>query len=264
MKISSKDNRYIRLYRELGRKKFRSQYGLFPAEGKRLIEDLIDGGLKPQLLLYRESFSDIAFLEKICPHADQVFCVEDRLFDRLSDTRNDQGLLATFPCFCPDIDTFVPSENSLILILNRISDPGNLGTILRCAAAAGVEAVLIEEGSVDLYNPKVIRGTMGSVARVPVFDGLSREKICLFCEKNQIRIFLSDLENALCYDKLPVDEKIAVVFGNEGSGIDEQWHKKIRDSVMIPMENGVESLNVAMASAVICFDHQRKRRKNLK
>ena len=134
----------------------------------------------------------------------------------------------------------------------------NLGTILRCAASSGVEAVLIEEGSVDLYNPKVIRGTMGAIARVPVFSGLSRERICSFCEKNKIRIFLSDLQNAVCYDELPADAKIAVVFGNEGSGIDAQWHKKTADHVMIPMQNGVESLNVAMASAVICFDHQRK------
>ena len=264
MLITSKDNQYIRLVNELKKKKYREKYGMFPAEGKRLIEDLAAASLMPHILLYAEDFSDIAFLEKISLMADYTFAVSRSLFGKICETQNDQGILAVFPVFCSELDRYMPEENALLLILNGVSDPGNLGTIIRSGAAAGVSAVLMEEGCVDLYNPKVIRSTMGAVARVPVFQGLSHEKIVSFLRERKVGAYLADMHQAVPYDEMPSDRPVAVVLGNEGNGISEEWRSLGLPGVMIPMTNGVESLNVAMAAGIIAFDHLRKIRKNLK
>lgn len=264
MVITSKDNQYIRLINELKKKKYREKYGLFLAEGKRLIEDLISASLLPHVILYTESFEDIGFLEKVCGYGDHVFAVEPRLFDKLTDTEHHQGILGAFPMLCPELDRFVPKENDLLLVLNGVSDPGNLGTIIRSAAAAEVGAVLMEEGCVDLYNPKVIRSTMGTVTKVPIFRGLSFDEIQSYLEKHRISGYLADMEQAISYDELPMEQCSAVIFGNEGNGIDKAWRSCGYPGVMIPMARGVESLNVAMAAGIIAFDHARRVRKNLK
>ncbi|MBQ2764365.1 MAG: RNA methyltransferase, partial [Firmicutes bacterium] len=186
MVITSKDNQYIRLINELKKKKYREKYGMFLAEGKRLIEDLCKSSMFPHLILYKESFDDIGLLESVCPKSDHVFAVSDRLFAKLTETEHDQGILAVFPMLCPELKQFVPPEKGLLFILNGVSDPGNLGTIIRSSAAANVSAILMEEGCVDLYNPKVIRSTMGTIAKIPVFQGLSYDEICGYLQKHQI------------------------------------------------------------------------------
>ena len=173
-------------------------------------------------------------------------------------------MIAVFPVLCPELKHFTPEENSLIFILNGVSDPGNLGTIVRSSAAANVAAILMEEGCVDLYNPKVIRSTMGTVAKIPIFHGLEYEEIRSFLNSHEVTTYLADMHEAVCYDELPEDKKVAVVLGNEGNGISDNWRGGSYRGVMIPMENGVESLNVAMAAGIIAFDHHRKVRKNLK
>ncbi len=258
MLITSKDNRFLRLFRELGHKKYREEYGLFPAEGKRLIDDLIGAGLSPHFLLYAEDFKDIAFLEKAAAVSDRVLSVSRSAFSSVSDTQNGQGIAAAFPCLCPELASYRPGVGELILILNEIRDPGNLGTVIRSAAAAGVGAVLLEKGSVDLYNPKVIRATMGTVARVPVFTDLSFEAILSFLDENGVDVYIAGMEEPVCYHEVPVSGKTAVVFGNEGNGISARWRERSFSSLMIPMENGVESLNVAVAASVIAFDHRRR------
>ncbi len=264
MLITSKDNQYIRLVNELKKKKYREKYGMFLAEGKRLVEDLVTSSLVPHVMLYADDFEDIAFLEKVSLTADHTFAVSRSLFGKICETQNDQGVLAVFPVFCPDLKHYAPEENGLILILNGVSDPGNLGTILRSGAAAGVSAILLEEGCVDLYNPKVIRSTMGAIAKVPVFRGLSHEEIIFFLKERHIAVYLADMNEAIPYDDLSFTSPVAVVFGNEGNGISERWRQYGFPGVMIPMINGVESLNVAMAAGIIAFDHCRKLRKNLK
>lgn len=264
MVITSKDNQYIRLVNELKKKKYREKYGMFLAEGKRLIEDFCGSSMFPHVILYKESFDDIGILENICPKSDHVFAVSDKLFNKLTETEHDQGIIAVFPMLCPALKQFVPKENSLIFVLNGVSDPGNLGTIIRSSAAANVSAILMEKGCVDLYNPKVIRSTMGTVAKIPVFHDLAHDEICDYLQKYQIKTYLADMNEAICYDEMPMEQRSAVVMGNEGNGISDSWRNKNYSGVMIPMANGVESLNVAMAAGIIAFEHDRKSRKNLK
>lgn len=259
--ITSKDNQYLKLVRELTKKKFRDEYGLFLTEGKRLIDDLVKAGFVPHLLLYSEEFSDVAFLERICSVADQAFAVEKRLFHQLAETKNEQGVIGVFPQICPDFSGYTLAKNGFLLVLNKIADPGNLGALIRNGAAAGIDAVLLEEGSVDLYNPKTIRATMGTIAKIPVFQGLTFSEIRDFLVNQQVQTYLADMGDDICYHDLPVEAKVAVVFGNEGNGIDAGWRRLQLPRVSIPMENGVESLNVAMAAGIIAYDRYIRSRK---
>lgn len=259
--ITSKDNQYVKLVRDLAKKKYRDDYGLFLAEGKRLIDDLIGAGFMPHLLLYAEDFPDIAFLERVCPSADLVFPVAKPLFHKLCETKNEQGVIAAFPQLCPELDGFMMRENGMLIILDRIADPGNLGAVIRNCAAAGVDAVLLEEGSVDLYNPKTVRATMGTIAKIPVFQGISGEEIRSFLDRQDVMTYLADMSEAVCYHDLPVAGKLAVILGNEGNGVGSEWRRAGFPHVSIPMENGVESLNVAMAAGIIAYDHYIRGRK---
>lgn len=256
--ITSKNNRLLKLYSELQKKKFRYEYGLFPAEGKRLIMDLIDCGLSPHLVLYRENFDDIGFLEKVCSLSDEGEMVREDLFHKLTDTVSEQGIVAAFPMLCPELQSYQGKEQKLYFILNQVQDPGNLGAIIRNCAAAGVEAVFLEEGCADLFNPKVVRSTMGALAKIPVFYHLSGEEIFSFCQREKIEIFLSDMVGKIPYWDLPENRRVAVVFGNEGNGIDAFWQGKNLQRTYIPQKNGVESLNVSMAGGIIAFDFLRK------
>lgn len=259
--ITAKDNQYIKLIRELTKKKYRDEYGLFLAEGKRLIEDLTAAGFLPHLLLYAEDFPDIPFLERACSSADQAFSVARHLFHQLAETKNEQGVIAAFPQLCPDFTKFTMGENGFLLVFSKIADPGNLGAIIRNSAAAGVDAVLLEAGSVDLYNPKTVRATMGTVAKIPVFQGLSFEEIRDFLKNQDAKTYLADMGDAVCYHDLPVEGRVAAVFGNEGNGLNGNWRGLRLPRVAIPMENGVESLNVAMAAGIIAYDRYIRSRK---
>lgn len=257
--ITSKDNQYCRMVGDLQKKKFREEYGLFPAEGKRLIADLISAGLKPHLLLYTEKYKDIAFLETVSKFCDSVFSVSDRIFTKISDTVNSQGIVAVFPLICPEFSSYFPGDNDFLLILNKITDPGNLGTIVRSAAAAGVSALIMEKGCVELFNPKVIRSTMGTVARIPVFYGVGHKEVTDFLRRFNFNCYIADMNHSVSYHEIKIDCRSAVVLGNESLGIGEEWRTGEFHGTMIPMENGVESLNVAMAAGVIAFDVARRK-----
>ncbi len=256
--IISKSNQYIKLYKEIQKKKFRQEYGLFPAEGKRLIEELCHSGLSPHLILYSSDFCDIAYLEKVCPLCDNCFSVEKDIFNKITDTKNSQGIVGAFPLLCPDLNTFACPEKDMVLVLNQLRDPGNLGTIIRTAAAAGIAAIILETGSVDPYNPKVVRSTMGAIATIPVFYDLSIEDIVTYLRSEDFSVYLSDMEGDIPYWDMSLERKLAVVLGNEGNGLSEAWLDLGYEKIYIPQSDKAESLNVAMAGGIIAFDFKRR------
>lgn len=256
--ITSKNNQFLKLYGELQKKKYRREYGLFPAEGKRLIEELTGGGLCPHLILYCDDFEDIAYLEKICPLADNCFAVDRKILESLTDTENSQGIVGAFPLLCPELGDFHCQPGDMVLVLNAIQDPGNLGTIIRSGAAAGVAGIILEEGTVDLYNPKVIRSTMGAIATIPIFYDLTFKEIREHLKSNNYNVYLSHMEGARPYWEIPLDRRVAVVLGNEGAGISSQWKQAGVENIFIPQTDKIESLNVAMAAGIIAFDFRRR------
>jgi TrmH family RNA methyltransferase len=183
--------------------------------------------------------------------------VAAQVFDRVSETETPQGLLAVFPF--PDVAA-APSATvpSLALVVDRIRDPGNLGTLLRAAAAAGVTAVYLSRGSVDPFNSKVVRAGMGAHFRVPIrtLDGAA---VAALTADYPLRV-LADAGAAASYDRLDWRQPAAVIIGSEATGVGPEVAALATTRAAIPLVPGVESLNAAVAGAVFLFEALRQRR----
>jgi TrmH family RNA methyltransferase len=191
------------------------------------------------------------------PDQVPVRLVERRLFDRLSEVQTPQGILAVFPIPGPN-----PAEGDappLVLILDRLRDPGNLGTLLRAAAGSGVSAVYLAPGTVDPWNPKAVRGGMGAHFRLPIM-ALDAVVLAQLQERLPHRVVAST-EAERAYDAIDWWEPAALVIGGEAEGVGRELRAWGNEEAGIPLAQGVESLNAAVAGAVILFEAARQRRR---
>jgi TrmH family RNA methyltransferase len=167
-------------------------------------------------------------------------------------TESPQGLVAVIPF--PTIA--VPAGLTLALVADGLADPGNLGTVLRTALAAGVEAVFLSSGTVDAYNPKVVRAAMGAHFRLPI---VAAPAASLVARLSHLALWLAEPRAGLPYDRLDGSRPLALIVGGEAHGIAEVWRRASTGSLAIPTAGGVESLNAAVAAAVILFEIRRQR-----
>jgi TrmH family RNA methyltransferase len=167
-------------------------------------------------------------------------------------TESPQGLVAVMPI--PEIPP--PAELSLVVVVDKLADPGNLGTLLRTALAAGVEAVFLSPGTVDAYNPKVVRSGMGAHFRLPLLSGSPED---VLPRLSGVPIWLAEPCAGLPYDRLDARRPLALVIGGEARGPSDVWRSKATGTVSIPMAASSESLNAAVAAAVILFEIRRQR-----
>ena len=185
--------------------------------------------------------------------------IEDRVFEKISDTKTPQGVLSVIKQPFYSLDDMI-KEGKLYVILEDIQDPGNLGTIIRTAEGAGVSGVIMSKGCVDIFNPKTIRSTMGSVYRVPfVYTDDLKETITKVKEK-KIEVFAAHLKGKKNYDDI-IYRRAAFLIGNEGNGLSEETAALADTYIRIPMEGQVESLNAAVATAVLMYEFARQMRK---
>ncbi len=254
--IVSKDNQHLKLIRQLQKKKGREETGLFIAEGRRLIGDLLAGGMSLKLLLYADSFAD-ADLAPWISWAQDAFPVAAPLLDKLSETEHGQGLIAVFRQKSWQPEAINASSLPFVFILSGVKDPGNLGTMMRNSAAAGASGLLLTDDTAEPYNPKTVRSSMGAIGRLPVYEGHS-PKVYADLKALGFRFYLADMEGTIPYWQLPLDQPVAVIMGNEGTGPSDFWRQKADATVSIPLSNSVESLNVAMAQGIIAFDRKRR------
>jgi TrmH family RNA methyltransferase len=241
--------------RSLARRDRRAAEGAFVVEGARAFRDALQTGAVPRLLLVRqgepESWRDLAPSARV-----QTRVVERRLFDRLSDVQTPQGILAVFPF--PSLAPNREDPAPLVLVLDRLRDPGNLGTLLRSAAGAGVNAVYLSPESVDPWNQKVVRAGMGAHFRIPLIPldaGILDE-----LRQRLPRRIVASARSVRSYEAADWTGGVALVIGGETEGVSptlEAWANK---EVGIPLAHGVESLNAAVAGAVILFEAARQRR----
>jgi RNA methyltransferase, TrmH family len=253
--ITSAANPTIALVRSLARRDRRAAEGAFVVEGVRAVHDALQTGAVPRLLLFRQGEPELwrEFAVSAWGHAR---IVERTLFDRLSDVETPQGILAVFPfpSLAPDLDDPAP----LALVLDRLRDPGNLGTLLRSAAGAGVNAVYLSPKTVDPWNPKVVRAGMGAHFRIPLIplDAGSLDQL----RRRLPRRVLASAAAARSYDAVNWTEAAALVIGGETEGVGPELQAWGTEEVCIPLARGVESLNAAAAGAVILFEAARQRR----
>lgn len=254
-RISSPANPAIALVRSLGRRDRRAGDRAFIVEGQRAVADAVDTGARPRLVLIREGSEELAPALALPPET-RVRIVEARLFDHLSDVQTPQGVLAVFPM--PELEPAAGNPPPLTLIVDRLRDPGNLGTLLRAAAGAGVDTVYLTPESVDPWNAKVVRAGMGAHFRVPIrpFDNAAGDGLR---ERLPLRV-AATADASLSYDAVDWTGPVAVIIGGEAEGVGEALTTWSTCAASIPLASRVESLNAAVAGAVMLFEAARQRR----
>lgn len=247
-KITSANNKIIKYTNSLKQKKTRKQEGLFIAEGERLVLDSMKIK-KPEYIIVSESFYKKDYDVK-------TYVVSDEIFKKLSDTVTPQGLLGVFKTVNKNIED-IAKENTIVL--NNVSDPGNVGTVLRTANAAGFKNVIIDDKSVDLYNPKTVRSSMSALFDENIYISSDLEKdIEILKSKGFLVVGTSLSEESVELYKCRVKSPVAVIMGNEANGIDEEVLKLCDEKIIIPMKSEIESLNVSVAASVVMYEFLRR------
>lgn len=254
--ISSSANPAIAFVRSLSRRDTRAAERAFVVEGLRAVRDGLEAGVRPRLVLLRQDERAELLLHELgLPPDDPVLRrVEPRLFDRLSEVQAPQGVLAVFPW--PEV-AIPETRTPLVLVLDRLRDPGNLGTLLRSAAGAGVSAVYLTPESVDPWNPKVVRAGMGAHFRLPMraFDAAAAAL------RQTLPLRAATAAAApVAYDAVDWTQPAALIIGGEADGVSPPLVAWATEAVAIPLAGGVESLNAAVAGSILLFEAARQRR----
>jgi TrmH family RNA methyltransferase len=252
--IISSQNSKIKLVRALaGRPKERREAGAFLAEGVRLVEEALAAGWPFRFVLNTDDLSErgTGLLRRLEEHKVDVEQVDVSLMGSLSDTETSQGILAVLN------DSLLPLPDlpDFLLVLDSIRDPGNLGTLLRTADAAGVQAVLLPPNTVDAFSPKVIRAGMGAHFRLPI-QSMSWDEIRLYA--NGVQVYLAEMDGLSCWEA-DFKSPLALIIGGEAEGASESARKLATRPVSIPMAGKTESLNAAVAGSVLMFEVRRQR-----
>lgn len=265
--ITSFSNKAVKEIAALNKKaSYRKESELFIAEGVKIFEE-IPSRLVEKVFL-SESFcrnAEKSVLERACGFPHEI--LKDEIFAGISDTKTPQGILikARQLDYKPE-EFWYPGakknkQEPLLLLLEAIQDPGNLGTIIRAAEGAGVSGIILSEDTADVYNPKVVRSTMGSLYRVPFLYVRDFLDTIRKLNDSGIRVYAASLEASSSYEEFDFTRASAFLIGNEARGLRPETAKLAGQVLKIPMLGKLESLNAAIASAVLIYEAARQRRK---
>lgn len=247
--ITSAQNSRLKLVRALlTQPKSRRREQKIVLEGVRLIDDVMAQGFTPEFILYQDGVEHPTLND-----TENAFAVEPSLLNALSDTQTSQGFLAVFPM--PDL--MIPDTAQNLVALDGVRDPGNIGTIARTAAAAGIDGLLLLSGTVDPFNPKAVRAGMGAHFRLPMRS--LDWKVFSEHYTDGWRIWLADVHATDLYHQVDWTPPNILIIGNEAHGLSEAARQYATHGVKIPMARDVESLNTATAAAILMFEIQRGR-----
>ncbi len=253
--IESEQNPKVKLARALQRRREREREGKLFVEGQRLVADALGSGQLPEWLFFTRSALDTLAIRTMVEAWQPVaWEVSEPIMQAMADTVTPQGIAAIVPL--PRLAW--PARPTLLLVVDRLRDPGNLGTLLRAAAAAGVQGLIVPKGSVDPWSDKVLRAGMGAHFRLPIRDGLAWPDIAPLLDG--LTVYLADAHGELPYDAVPWRAPSALIVGGEAQGAGLAATERTDHLIAIPMANHVESLNAAMAGSIILFEALRQRR----
>lgn len=259
--ITSSQNSKIKLVRALlGRARERREANAFVVEGVRLVEEAVNSHWRFRFVLYDETLGERGRLqvEGLKSRGEDVEEVSDHLMKSLSETETPQGILAVLEFNqLPIIAKHPSGTNSLhfVLIPDQIRDPGNLGTLLRSAAATGVQAVFLPPETTDAFAPKVVRSGMGAHFRLPIYS-LAWDEIQ--AKTKGLQVYLADMDGQSCWE-IDLRQSLALVLGGEAEGASAEARKVTTQKISIPMTGNVESLNAGVAGSVLMFEVVRQR-----
>jgi TrmH family RNA methyltransferase len=255
--ITSPKNEKIKQIKALqGRAKARREAGVFVVEGIRLAEEARAANWQAQLCLYDPALNErgLALVEELRRIGVEVLEAAPHVIAAASDTQTPQGILLVLEL----APLPLPDSLDFILILDQLRDPGNAGTLLRTAAATGVDAVLFSAGSVDAFSPKVLRSGMGAHFRLPMHTMPALE-IITYCQEHNLRLLLAEANKGAPYHAADLKSPLALVVGSEAHGPGTEFHSAADGYLHIPMPGKSESLNAAVAASVLLFEAVRQR-----
>ena len=253
--ITSLSNPLVKRVSLLNKKaSLRKEEGLFVVEGRRFAEEI-----PPELLeqaFVTEAFADTAEGAALAQRL-KAETVSEAVMEKMSDTRTPQGVLALVR-----MGETPPEEwgTGPLLLLERVQDPGNLGTIFRTAEAAGAGGIILDEETADPYGPKVLRSTMGGIFRVPFRTVPHIGEEVKRLKEEGVRVYAAHLQGQKEFDRVSYPARCAFLLGNEGSGLTEETGALADEWIRIPMEGRAESLNVAVAGALLLYEAYKQRR----
>ena len=290
--ITSVNNQRVKEVANLKQKKYRTESGTFFAEGLRAVEEAVQYADVTELFYTKAGRRDEVLKAAGNVPADtkeksgnmnnanhnnagtakkrneasngiRMYQVDEKVMAKLSDTKAPQGVLAVIRTPEQNLRQLRPGtasdNNAPVIILDRVQDPGNLGTIIRTADAVGALGLILLEGCVDAYSPKVVRASMGSLFHLPVVQDVTAEEALTWCYRNGYEPAATALKNAQNVYKADISKKMAFLFGNEANGVAEELQAAAETRLFIPMAGLAESMNVAMAAGIILFEvRQRK------
>ena len=254
--ITSAQNPKLKLVRALlGRAKERREAGAFVAEGVRLVEEAVHGNWRFRSALYDATLSErgLSLVESLKSRDVECEEVTPELMKSLSETETPQGILAVLPF----TDLPIPDSPTFLLIPDQIRDPGNLGTLIRSAAAAGVQAVLLPPETTDAFAPKVVRAGMGAHFRLPI-RAMTWEEIEQVVRLESLKVYVADMDGVSCWET-DLRGPLMLVVGSEAEGASESARRLATQKISIPMSGKIESLNAGVAGSVLMFEVMRQR-----
>lgn len=263
-RIESSKNQLVKLTKKLLTAKYREESGLMLLEGMRLIETALQAGLIfKYLFINQRIFNDKRWNSlNSCLKGLKIdiYLVSDNIIKETSSTDSPQGILAVVKIPSTKLVHIISDSKPLILIIDQVRDPGNLGTIIRSADAAGCSGIICGKGTVDLGNPKVLRSSMGSVFHLPIIPVEDLRETIIKLKKRGIEVIAADTKGDSYYYDLDLNKPTAIILGNEAEGISSESLTTVDRVAKIPMIGKAESLNVAIAASLFLYEAVRQRR----
>ena len=253
--ITSKSNPKIKNVVKLQKSSERREQNRIIIEGRREIERAVACGFIVDTLFI---CNDI-LKESVNIEANYIEEVTLEVFEKIAYREGSDGLLAVAIPKYADLKSFKPKKNPLIIVLETVEKPGNLGAIMRTADAAGVDAVIIADPRTELYNPNAIRASIGTIFSVPLF-ACSSEECINWLRENEIKIYCTYLKASIDYLEADFRQGSAIVMGTEATGISDIWVDAADQNLIIPMNGIADSLNVSVTTAIVVFEAIRQRR----
>ncbi len=254
--INSNSNQLIKDIRKLKRKRNRWQEEKFIIEGSKMIDEALEASETISHIIFSEEIKDRKdykmLLEKAEDNTNMVQ-VSKTIFEEISDTETPQGLMAIVSFGIRDIRDILEKKKKNLIFLDRLQDPGNLGTIIRTADAFKIDGLIIGENTVDPYNEKVVRATMGSIFRLPIYICDDNKRFIEEAKDFGYKVFSTDLKGQALYLEEFSPHNI-IIIGNESKGVSESLSKLVDSKIKIPMPGEAESLNAGVAASIIMYE----------
>ena len=256
VRVESSDNNRIKLVRKLQNKKNRDAENKFVIEGINLVSEAIRRNIKTEYVMLSDEFDGGELVQQLIDDVSTTVCqVPGAIFDKITDADNGVGILAVIDkkTIQPEDISSLPQDAN-ILVMDRLQDPGNIGTMIRTAVATGYGAIVLVKGTADVYSPKVLRSTAGMIFDIPIINVDSAAELRKMMTSMNRKFVVTAVEGGKPYYEEDLQHGIALIIGNEGNGVSDEMMALADVKVTIPMKGEIESLNAAISAAILMYE----------